>query len=329
MTNLSSLRFGEVFEARRKELNLTTQQIEKKTNIRLEYLEAIENSDFEKLPRTVYLERILKKYCEFLDIPYSIIEKLWAREQANKRKQKNMPGARILSKDESVFKYLFLSPKKNISFLFTPKLLFSIISILVMSGLILYFALLYASISSAPKLELLEPNDNITVRSNNIIAEGFTDPGNVTTINGKNISVNPQGYFKENIGLTSGINKFYIQTVGANGKVTILERTINAEIDEPETITTDTKLYDKLEVKIVAQKSVWMRVETDEQKTVEMILNPPNEKIFKAEKTITFKFGNAGGVKVFVNGKEQPPLGEIGEVLEKTYSLHELNNGIQ
>lgn len=327
MTPISTLRFGAVFKTRREELNLTIRQVERATGIRQEYLEAIERSDFTALPRKVYLERMLKKYCNYLDVPFAVIEKLWAREQEKKRSRATMPGARAVKQEESVFKYLFLSPTKKLPFLFTPKLLFTIASLAGLGILLTYFFFLYASISSAPKLDILEPNDNITVRSDNVVAEGFTEPGNVTTINGKEIAVNPQGYFKELIGLNSGVNKIYIQTIGGNGRVSIAERTIIAEIDtgkENETALTKQK-YDSLEIKLVAKEAVWLRAITDDKKTVEMILNPPNEKVFKAEENITFKFGNAGGVTVYVNGVKQEPLGATGEVLEKTYRLSELN----
>jgi transcriptional regulator with XRE-family HTH domain len=324
MNSFSEKTFGSIFRERREELGLTVHQVEKKADIRRAYIESIECMDFKSLPKRVYLERILKRYCEFLDLQYSIVEKLWKEAVARKINTHSLPGDKSRRKDRrSIFNYNFISPIKQDGMLFTPKLLFSVGTIALLLILTIYFGFLYTSISSAPNLDLIEPLDSITVRSDNVNVEGFTSPGNITTINGKEIPVNPDGYFKQTVGLSKGINKIFVQTIGKNGKISTLERTINADIDEYavkpiEEISANPK---ELEVRIVAKEITWLRANVDKQKVVEILLNPGNEKVFIAKQTVDLKVGNAGGIDIYINGVLQDPLGVSGEVIETSFSL--------
>lgn len=316
--------FGSVFVKRRNELGLSVSRIERDTNIRRRYLEAIEKMDFDALPRRIYLERILKQLCEYLSLPYPYVEKLWKNAVNKNVKQREFPGSKKrISEPKSIFNYHVLTPKKHDTFLFTPRLLVTIGTVIILAVLFVYFFFLYSSVSSKPKLDIIEPLDNITVRSDNIYVEGFTEPGNSTSINGNGIPVNQDGYFKQQVGLNAGINKIFIQTEGTNGKISTVERIINADIGTIETNNdNDFPIVPRdLNVSIKANQITWLRVIVDDKSTYELLLNPGSEKAYTAKDTISLKVGNAGGVAISVNNKEQDPLGESGEVVEITYTL--------
>ena len=66
MTNLGDL-LREAREAR----GLTWEDVERATHIRLKYLEALENNQFQELPGDVYTRGFLRNYSIFLELPYA------------------------------------------------------------------------------------------------------------------------------------------------------------------------------------------------------------------------------------------------------------------
>jgi len=48
-------------------------------------------------------------------------------------------------------------------------------------------------------------------------------------------------------------------------------------------------------------------------------------KTFSANKKINVRFGNAGAVDVFVNGKPETSLGAVGEVVDRTFEANSSN----
>lgn len=59
---------GELFKQRRKELNLSLKEAENATSIRINYLQAIEDGEVQKLISPVYAQGFTKQYAIFLGI---------------------------------------------------------------------------------------------------------------------------------------------------------------------------------------------------------------------------------------------------------------------
>lgn len=59
---------GELFKQRRKEMNLSLKEAENATSIRMNYLQAIEEGELNKLISPVYAQGFLKQYASFLGI---------------------------------------------------------------------------------------------------------------------------------------------------------------------------------------------------------------------------------------------------------------------
>ncbi len=87
------------------------------------------------------------------------------------------------------------------------------------------------------------------------------------------------------------------------------------EIKKEEKATTkEISKVDSLSIKINAIDTVWFRIVIDNQKKDEFILNPNRTKIIKAESEINLLLGNAGGVELFLNGKDLNFTGKKGEI---------------
>lgn len=65
----------------------------------------------------------------------------------------------------------------------------------------------------------------------------------------------------------------------------------------------------------------WVLVKMDDQASSEVILDPGEIKLYRAEKNFTVRLGNAGGVDIQWNGKPLGVLGAVGEVVEITLPM--------
>jgi cytoskeletal protein RodZ len=59
---------GETFKVRRKERNLSLKEVENATSIRVQYLQAIEDGQMEKLISPIYAQGFVKQYASFLEL---------------------------------------------------------------------------------------------------------------------------------------------------------------------------------------------------------------------------------------------------------------------
>lgn len=59
---------GDIFKNRRKELNMSLKEIENATSIRINYLQALEDGEMEKLISPIYAQGFLRQYANFLGI---------------------------------------------------------------------------------------------------------------------------------------------------------------------------------------------------------------------------------------------------------------------
>ena len=71
---------------------------------------------------------------------------------------------------------------------------------------------------------------------------------------------------------------------------------------------------------IVCQERTWVRIVIDGAEQKEFMLNPEEVVMLNAEKNFDLLIGNAGGVKLFYNGKDTGFTGENGEVKHITLS---------
>ena len=65
----------------------------------------------------------------------------------------------------------------------------------------------------------------------------------------------------------------------------------------------------------------WVRVTSDSRTVFEEIAEPGYSQTFEARRAIGIEAGNAGAVSIRVNGQDAGPLGEPGEIVDKSYTL--------
>lgn len=77
----NELKLSDLFSRRRKELELSLDDIEKNTHIRKKYLRLLEKGDYANLSNDVYTRGYVKNYAEFLGFDTKEILKLYSSER--------------------------------------------------------------------------------------------------------------------------------------------------------------------------------------------------------------------------------------------------------
>ena len=79
---------------------------------------------------------------------------------------------------------------------------------------------------------------------------------------------------------------------------------------------------DTLRVGVSVEGSpAWIRVRSDSETVFEQVAEPGYSGTFEARRVVGIEAGNAGAVSVEVNGQDVGPLGDPGEVLDKSFTL--------
>jgi len=75
-----------------------------------------------------------------------------------------------------------------------------------------------------------------------------------------------------------------------------------------------------LEAELNAERRVWVRAIVDGQKTIERELPPGTRVPLQADKAIVLRVGDAGALRVTLNGVDRGPLGKDAEIVTRTFT---------
>jgi cytoskeleton protein RodZ len=79
---------------------------------------------------------------------------------------------------------------------------------------------------------------------------------------------------------------------------------------------------DTLQVLVnVRERPSWILIRTDGRAVYEQVAQPGFSKTFEAEQRLFIKSGDAGAVRVEINGQDAGPLGGAGEIVARNYTL--------
>lgn len=190
--------------------------IAKVLGIRLEYLEALEDGNYEKLPQGLYGRNFLREYAKYLRLDEEKILQIYDENNSF-----SVAGTKekIFIHKVPQFQYFITIPKfiKN--------------ALLVLGVLICLFYLGYYinNIIAPPSLIVLFPDRDMTVKNDSLTIRGSTEEMAEVTINDEKILIDKNGnYFKE-ISLKTGLNIINIVAQKKYSRKNIIERKIILE----------------------------------------------------------------------------------------------------
>jgi cytoskeletal protein RodZ len=244
---------GEILRKKREDQGVNLREIAETLKIGYDYLKAIEEEDFKKIPAEVYTRGYILEYAKILNIDPDVIIKAYEQQvsppqtaQSNKKEIEN------LRKKRAKIKYLLIP------------------SFLILLMIITVFALF-----QSPHKKSMPPVASIDEK----IVNNLPFPSSS----------------EEDIGDTSY-------------KSSPLEENFEHILE------------------ILATDTTWILATMDKKDSREVLMKQGESVKWHAKNCFALKIGNAGGVKLFFNGKEIQKLGEKGQVI--TIEIPDANSDI-
>ncbi len=214
-------RLGETLRAQREKKGITLEQAASDTRIREKFLKALEDSDYQTLPGTVYTKGFLRNYAEYLELDTEEMVVQFHQE----RDQPDVPRS-----------FKPMSPIMRRSLIFTPAVF---VPVIVLAGIVLFVSYLYyqfVSFAVPPQIDVIEPPADAIAQSADFVVKGRTVPdGRVTVqvfpgpLTVADIHPNSDGTFSVNVQLNPGSNHIVVEVLDVTGKVGRASRTVRLE----------------------------------------------------------------------------------------------------
>ena len=174
---------------------LDLNQIAKKINIRTEYLLALEEDRYDKLPAGLYGKNFIKEYAAYLGLNIKEVLNDWDKQI-------------LSSSPDNPFSRKILARNKFIVF---PRIIRNLLIIGAIAFCFLYLIVYFKKIVLAPELIITQPTSNLALTSTNITISGQTEKEAEVTINGEIVLNNNAGNFSQTINLKKGLNNIIIK----------------------------------------------------------------------------------------------------------------------
>lgn len=201
-------RVGAFLKSAREEQNLSIHQVSRETRIKPEFLEAIENEKWEKLPELPVVAGFVKNIADALNLN---------REQAIALLRRDYPP-----------KKLVINPTPDIKSRFSigPRVIFAAFVFILLLGVGSYLFYQYRLFVNPPVLVVLSPVQNEKITGKTLIVRGTTDAAATIRVNNQPADVDQDGSFTANIDVIPETHEVEIKAVSRSGKETVIHRTI-------------------------------------------------------------------------------------------------------
>lgn len=204
---------GQILKETREAKFYSLEEIEKSTKIRQELLVALEADNYSKLPPPTFVQGFIKNYAKFLGLDAQKLLAIYRREFAEEKHRPYVMDA-------------FVAPANKSHLALTPGRLLGVMIALIIMSFFVYLFLQYRTFVGAPTLTISTPVDQTATDNPTITVQGKTDPEVKVLVNNQEIPVGVDGSFKEEINLSSPVNKIDINAVSKFGQKTQIERMV-------------------------------------------------------------------------------------------------------
>jgi cytoskeletal protein RodZ len=273
---------GRLLEQKRKERGLTLEEVEQATKIRKRYLTGLERDDYAILPDAVYVRGFLKTYANYLGLDGDAL----SRQLKSSSKTQRERGIDYDPRPESDFEEPLITPSGLIGAqkrkVSTSAIVTVIVAVLALAALI--GALYFVG------------------RGAQVSKEGNPPSGE-----------SPPRHEQQNVAGREKAPEAGSAKEGAVG---------STSGDEKPEVAKQSAPPDTLRVLVsVTELPSWILIRTDGTTAYEQVAQPGFSKTFEAEQRLYIKSGNAGAVRVEINGQDAGALGGSGEIVARTYTL--------
>ncbi len=194
---------------------ITLEEAAKATKIRLPFLEAIENGQYNKLPSGTYAQGFVANYAEYLGLPKKEMHALFRREFAGEKAFTVLPEGLTKKTDFPLHQRRI----RQTAF---------VVGGIVLLGL-LYVFFQYRSFFFNPPLEISTPKNNAIIKSQSVTITGKTDPNATLFVNSLPVTIESDGSFRKTIDVFTGKTTIKIVSKNKFGKESTVERIVDIQ----------------------------------------------------------------------------------------------------
>lgn len=275
--------FGESLKKSREEKGLTPQDVAKATRIPSHIIEDLESGDESRLPAPVYVKGFIRAYARELGLD----EKELLREYNGSLELHGEPLELIVTTRQT-------KTSNHI-----PVLVMALIfAVILLAGGYYFF---YDGEENAPPippqpLASVEPAEKAAPSPVSPAEAPVEEPAPAKA---EEAPVEPESAVPS-------------ETSPSDESVPEVEVSVESPDEgEPPAI-----IEDGHTLEVLATQETWLRIYIDDEKISQYLLTPGQTMSWQARDQFKLRLGNAGGLKVILDGESLPPLGKSGEVKE-------------
>ena len=302
---------GDILKKERKRQGKSLSTISSDTKVDIKKLKALESNDFQIFDSPVGIKGFIKIYAEYLNLDSEKLLAIYRRDFGEKKQKEKI----IIQED---------SKEKTISW----KYFYLLIPLFLLISALFYLYSQFSDFQNPPNLEILEPENNITLEEEILEIKGITDDDAIVEIGGSKVPVDANGEFITNVPMKRGENTITIRAISARNpsRETIEILYINYEpIEEPEEeVKGEEDDEDKIEEITlnvqVANNPTWVEIVIDDQLIVAQVLQPGYNENFEAERNVYVNTSILQNVRVEINDE---PIGLSSDTFSIRCSIGE------
>jgi cytoskeleton protein RodZ len=276
---------GRLLEHKRKERGLTLEEVEQATKIRKRYLTGLERDDYAILPDAVYARGFLKTYANYLGLDGEAL----SRQLKSSTKTRRERGINYNPRPQSDFEKPLITPS-GLRGIRRRKVYTSAIMTLLVA--VLALAVVIGALYIVGR--------GVQVSNEGNPPSGEAPPRQEQQNGAGREKVPEAGPAKQDAVGSKG-------TVGGEKKPAVAKQSV-----PPDTLRV---------LVSVRERPSWILIRTDGTAAYEQVAQPGFSKTFEAEQRLFIKCGDAGAVRVEINGQDAGALGGAGEIVARNYTL--------
>ena len=203
---------GNTIKDKRKLESISLSDLERETKIRKDFLEAIEEGMWEKLPEYPVVQGFVRSIAHVVNTDEELFLALLRRDYPKK-------DIRIAPKPDVKNKFIW-SPKWTL-----------LAGVLFVSLIIIgYLGYQYKQFVSPPQLVVTNPKEDEVLTKDVYTVEGKTSPDATVIINNQPTLINDDGSFTEEVEISKETKEIDIKATSRAGKVTEIKRKVIVEL---------------------------------------------------------------------------------------------------
>lgn len=205
-----ALSLGKRLKERRELLEISLEELARKSGVPAKYLRRVEKDEWNSLPAGVYTKGILRRYCQAIGENPDRVAKEFQ-----------------IILDDIQGKDIGKSKPQTAYWRFSPRFFRLAAVVVVLIALVGYITYQLAPVLARPELAVERPvGAETVVRQDSIVFAGRTERGASLFLNGETLTLDENGRFETTIELLPGLNIFEVKAVSRFNKETIVERKV-------------------------------------------------------------------------------------------------------